>query len=85
MRCHRMGPPTAESRLKHAVITLAMNAAVLSSANPEEALAIFDEILVEIRRVKYHRPIIPKPSQPRVSKHPKNKWRTAKLSEIEQY
>jgi hypothetical protein len=67
---------------KHAITTLAADATVLVCDNPEVTLKILGEILDEIRRVKYYKPKTPKPSQPRVSKRPKNKWQDAKLKKM---
>lgn len=72
----------AEPQFKHAVITLSNDALAMVAEDPVQALRIFDDILNEIRRVLYHRPIIPKLSQPRVSKTPLNKWRNAKRKNI---
>jgi len=59
---------------KHAILTLAQEAAVLVPETPEQALGIFTELLQEIARVKYYPPAEPRPSQPRINKHPVNKW-----------
>ena len=71
-------PSGAEPQFKHAMITLATEAAILTPRCPELALAIFREILCEIARVRYSRPKTPRPSQPRVSRKPINKWQFAK-------
>lgn len=68
------GPKGAEFQFKNAVMTLAKEAAVLVPDDPEKAVEIFFEILREIKRVRYYRPKSPKPSQPRVTKKPPNKW-----------
>jgi hypothetical protein len=67
-------PSSAEPQFKHAMITLAGEAAILTPQCPELALVIFNELLREIARVRYYRPKTPRPSQPRVSKKPVNKW-----------
>lgn len=69
---------TAQPQFKHAIITLAENAAVLTAANPRHAYQVFTEIVAELKRVQYYRPNRPRPSQPRLSKTPQNKWRDSK-------
>jgi hypothetical protein len=64
----------AEPQFKHALISLAQEAAVLTPLDPERALVIFCELLEEMARVLNYRPKIPRPSQPRVCKKPINKW-----------
>jgi hypothetical protein len=71
-------PSRAEPQFKHAMITLAHEATVLTPQCPELALMIFTELLNEIARVLYYRPKTPRPSQPRVSKKPINKWQVDK-------
>ncbi len=61
-------------QFKHAILTLAAEAALLVPEDPEQALVIFKELLQEIARVKYYPPATPRPSQPRINKHPLNKW-----------
>ena len=68
------GVDQAEPQFKNAVMTIAAEAVVLTPENPQKAIAIFREILDEIRRVKYYRPKTPKPPKPRVTKRAKNKW-----------
>lgn len=63
-----------ECQFKNAILTLASEAALLVPENPEQALIIFREVLHEMARVKYYRPKTPRPSQPRINKHPLNKW-----------
>jgi len=67
-------PSRAEPQFKHALISLAQEAAVLTPRNPVLALSIFRELLDEMARVLYYRPQVPRPSQPRVCKKPINKW-----------
>lgn len=69
-----LGPKKAEYQFKNAVMTLAKEAAVLVPDNSEKALQVFSHILVQIKRVRYYRPKSPRPSQPRVTKGPANKW-----------
>jgi hypothetical protein len=63
-----------EPQFKNSVMALAYDAAVLAPEDPERAIEIFKEVLKEIARVKYYRPKKPRPSQPRVTKKPNNKW-----------
>ena len=65
-----------ECQFKNAILTLASDAALLVPHNPEQAVVIFHEVLQEMARVKYYRPNTPRPSQPRINKHPPNKWST---------
>ena len=70
-----------EYQFKNAIMTLASEAAVPD--DPQRALEIFYEILHAIVRVKYYRPKKRRPTQPRVTKRPPNKWcvgRREKLS-----
>ena len=71
-------PSGAHPQFKHAIITLASEAALLTPTCPEVALGIFQELLREIERVRYYPPKVPRPSAPRVSKQPMNKWRSDK-------
>jgi hypothetical protein len=63
-----------QCQFKHAILTLAAEAALLIPEVPEQAVVIFTELLQEIARVKYYPPVTPRPSQPRLNKHPLNKW-----------
>lgn len=67
-------PSRAEPQFKHALISLAQEAAVLTPQDPVLALSIFRELLDEMARVLYYRPKVTRPSQPRVCKKPINKW-----------
>ncbi len=69
----------AEPQFKNAVMTLASEAAMLLPDDPQTAAKIFGEVLAEIARVKYYRPKSPRPSQPRVTKKPANKWCKGKV------
>jgi hypothetical protein len=75
-------PAGAEPQFKHAMISLAEEAFVLTPKCPELALMIFTELLHEIARVRYYRPKTPRPSQPRVSKKPINKWQVDKTKRM---
>jgi hypothetical protein len=77
-------PAGAEPQFKHAMITLAEEAFVLTPRCPDLALTIFRELLSEIARVRYYRPKAPRPSQPRVSKKPINQWQLDKSKRIAQ-
>ena len=75
-------PAGAQPQFKHAIITLASEAALLTPTCPDVALGIFQELLREIARVRYYRPKVPRPSAPRLSKHPVNKWRLEKTQRM---
>lgn len=64
-----------EMQFKNAILTIASEAAVLVPENPRKAIEIFNEVIIEISRVKYYRPKIPRSAQPRVTKKSVNKWR----------
>jgi hypothetical protein len=61
-------------QLKNAVKSFAREAALLVAVNPERAFIVFQELLDDIRRVKYYQPTEPKLSKPRVNKSAVNKW-----------
>lgn len=65
-------------QFKNAIMTIAFDMAIFVSKDPLRTLEIFDEILTEIRGVRYYRAKKPRPSQPRVCKRPLNKWAEAK-------
>ncbi len=71
-------PSGAHPQFKHAIMTLASEAAVLTPTCPDVALGIFQELLREIERVRYYPPKVPRPAAPRVSKQPMNPWRSEK-------
>ena len=71
-------PSGAHLQFKHAIISLASEAALPTPTCPDVALGIFQEVLREIERVRYYPPKILRPSAPRVSKQPMNKWRVEK-------
>jgi hypothetical protein len=75
-------PSHAEPQFKHALITLASEAVVLTPRCPALALVIFKELLQEIGRVRYYPPKSPRPPQPRVSKKPVNKWQIDKAKRM---
>jgi len=68
------GSPRRECQLKNTVIAMAAEAALLAPEHPQIAIAIFEDLLQEISRVKYYRPKVPRPSQPRVTRRNMNKW-----------
>jgi hypothetical protein len=74
---------TAEFQFKNAIMTLAAEAAVLATDEPDKAVRIFSEILAAISRVKYYRPKRPRASQPRVTKRPPNKWCAGRRKKLE--
>ncbi len=69
-------------QFKNATISLAQDAALLTAENLETAVQIFQELLVEISRVKYYKPKKPRQSFPRVSRKPINKWRQNRAKKI---
>ena len=75
-------PSGAEPQLKHAIITVATEAAVLTPHCPALALVIFTELLNEIARVRYYPPSTPRPSEPRVSRQPISKWQISKTKRL---
>ncbi len=78
-----LGETDAEYQFKNCIMTLANEAAILVPDDPQRAVEIFTEILHAIARVKYYRAKNPRPTQPRVTKRPPNKWcsgRREKLS-----
>lgn len=75
-------PSGAEPQLKHAIITVATEAAILTPLCPRLALVIFNELLTEIARVRDYPPQTPRPSQPRVSRRPISKWQLNKIKRL---
>lgn len=75
-------PTKAEPQFKNSIMTLASDMAVFASEDAVKALEIFQDILAEIQRVKYYRPNRSRPSQPRVTKRPINKWAVAKTKKL---
>jgi len=72
-------------QLKNALMSFAREAALLTPAHPEKAIAILQELLHAIRQVKYYQPKSQRLSRPRVNKQPANKWqadRQRKLKEV---
>ena len=72
----------SEPQFKNAIMTIASDMAVFVSKDPLLTVEIFEEILTEIRRVRYYRAKKPRPSQPRVCKRPLNKWAEAKIKNL---
>ena len=75
-------PSGAEPQFKHAMITLATAAAVLTPRCPTLALVSFTELLNEIARVRYYPPQSPRSPQPRVSRPPISKWQLNKTQRL---
>ena len=73
---------TKAPQLKNAVKSVAREAAILVSTSISKAFIIFQELLQDIRRVRYYKPITPKPSAPRVNKGPVNKWQSGRSSKL---
>ncbi len=57
-------PSGGHPQFKHAILTLASEAALLAPTYPDVALGIFQELLREIERVRYYPPKMPRPSAP---------------------
>lgn len=64
----------AEFQFKNAIMTLAAEAAILVTDDPQKTVKISTGILNAISRVRCYRPKSRCPSQPRVTKRPPNKW-----------
>ncbi len=71
-----------QPQLKHALMSFARDAALLTPVNPTQALVILQELLEAIRQVKYYKPKVPRPSRPRVNKRPANKWQTDRQQKL---
>ncbi len=71
-----------EPQFKNAIMTLAAEAAVLTADDPEKSIEIFRSILHNIYRVKYYRPKLPRPGQPRVTKKSLNRWVFKKIRNL---
>ncbi len=76
-QCHKA------PQLKNAVKSLAREAALLTAINPEQAFVIFNELLDDIRRVKYYQSNNSKPSKPRINKGATNKWQVGRSQKID--
>jgi hypothetical protein len=74
LTCEELYTGKIEFQFKNAIMTVASDAAVFVSKDPEQTLIIFNEILREISRVKYYRPKKPRPPQPRITKRTVKKW-----------
>jgi hypothetical protein len=73
-----------QPQLKNALMRFARDAALLTPAHPEKALLILQELLHAIRQVKYDKPKSPRPSRPRVNKHPANKWQSDRQRKVKE-
>jgi hypothetical protein len=69
-------------QLKNALMRFAHEAALLIPAHPGRALVVFQELLQAIRQVKYYKPKAPRPTRPRVNKHPANKWQADRQKKL---
>jgi hypothetical protein len=69
-------------QLKNALMSFARDAALLTPAHPAHALVILQELLHAIRQAKYYKPKAPRPSRPRVNKHPVNKWQSDRQKKL---
>jgi hypothetical protein len=75
-------PENRECQFKNAAMAAAAETFVLVPDEPGRALEIFKELLREIARVKYYRPLELRSSQPRVNKRPVNKWQDKKIQRL---
>jgi hypothetical protein len=73
---------TATPQFKNAVMTLASEAACLAAEHPHTAIAIFQEMLDEIARVRYYPPTTPRPPCPRICKKSINKWQRDRIQKL---
>lgn len=67
---------------KNAVAAFAQKLYVLTTACRDTALALLHRLANSFARHRYYQPKTAKPTQPRVSKTPQNKWRDAKLKRM---
>lgn len=75
---------TVQPQLKNALMSFAREAALLTPAHPEKALVILQELLNAIRQIKYYKPKSQRPSRPRVSKQPANKWQSDRQRKLKE-
>ena len=69
-------------QVKHSILSLASEAAFLVSHRASMAWRVFEELLAEIKRVRYYQPKQKKPPKPRFSKQPKNRWILARAQKM---
>lgn len=69
-------------QFKNTIVALSSDVGHLVSDDPEKAALIFKELIQEISRVVYHRPLMKRQPQPRVNKGPNNKWKYRKRRKI---
>jgi hypothetical protein len=69
-------------QLKNAVKSFAREAAILVAMDPGKALIVFQELLDDIRRVKYYRPKNRRTAKPRVNKGSLNKWQEGRSEKL---
>ena len=72
----------SELQFKNTIRSLAHDAAILAPDALDESLRIFKELLKQIIKVKYYRPKVPRPSQPRVTKRAVKKWSVLKAQKL---
>lgn len=63
-----------QPQFKNAVITLALDAALLAPTDPAVAVTYFNELLDRIARIKYYKPKKQRKPYLRITKRNKNKW-----------
>ena len=74
--------PAARPQDKNALIATAQAACLLAPENPRRAIALFEQLLERIQRVKYYPPPKKRPPQPRVTKQIINKWAFNKKAKL---
>ena len=67
---------------KNAIAALGQKLYVFSTANQDRAFELLKRLAASFARHRYYQPTTPKPTQPRVSKTPQNKWRKSKLKRM---
>lgn len=65
-------------QFKNTIYALSSDVGQLVSDDPEAAARIFEELILEISKIVYEKPLKQRPSQPRVNKSPNNKWQEHK-------
>lgn len=70
-----------EPQFRHAVDVIAAEAFFLVPHDPQKAVEIFEQILQDIGRIRYYKSKRQRPSAPRVSKKPINRWAMTKTAQ----